>query len=87
MSVNTHATCPVCEGDCSVQLEYEGGDIVPYGSTTARTPGGFVAVGFEDCPEGHLEAMDEKERDKFLDRVAENYEPDYDGPDEEDYDD
>lgn len=85
----THAKCPHpdCDADIEITVEYEGGDIVPYGSTTARLPGGYIAVDWEDCPDGHLKQMPEQDQQAWADRAIDNYEPDYDGPDREDDDD
>jgi len=78
MSRTVSVTCPRCLCEAEASVEYEGGDIVPCGSTTARTPGGYVAEVDHSCP-GMTDDDVRKMEDEAV-SLAESYEQDADDP-------
>lgn len=84
--IRVHLTCPVCGNEVEATVSREGGDIVPYGSTTARLPE-YLTAEIDNCPSGcewsdkQIQALDERACE-----IADEYDPRDEGPDREDED-
>jgi hypothetical protein len=82
MMLTVEVACPRCGTDVPVSVEETGGDLVPWGSTTACLPKGFsVSLVDHACP--GLDESDIRIMEELACEAASELDPDYPDNDED----